>query len=82
MHMFTKLPLIATIILLLSSCGSWQHSYKDESTFYAENNACIAEANRVYPPLMDRYGSDRNNLSRAFYAENCMKAKGWRLVSN
>ena len=76
-----KLTLIASITLL-SSCGSWQHSYKDGSTFYAENNACLAESNRVYPPLFNSYGRDTNNISRTYYATDCMNAKGWRLVSN
>jgi hypothetical protein len=45
-------------------------------------NILYGASYRVYPPLMDQYGSDRNNISRIYYAEDCMKAKGWRLVSN
>ena len=111
---YLRLILISSLTFLVSGCGgSWQHAYKNESTFYAENNSCIAQANRVYPPLMSvpsSYGNnntettcrqqgielvcttsdspsyyvdssyDTNQYSRSSYAENCMKAKGWKLV--
>ena len=59
---YFRFILIGSITFLVSGCGgTWQHSYKDESTFYTEKNSCIAEANRVFPPLMSVPSSYGNN---------------------
>jgi len=51
-----------SLILFLSSCNSsWQHSTKNEDTYYSEKNACLAEANKVYPPLISTPSNYGNN---------------------
>ena len=62
---YLRIILIGTLTFLVSGCGgTWQHSYKKESTFYTEKNSCIAEANRVFPPLMSTPSSYGNNSTR------------------
>ena len=64
-NLYLRLILIGSITLLVSSCGgTYQHSYKGDSDFYADINSCQAEANKVFPPLMSVPSSYGNNTTQ------------------
>ena len=64
---------ILLFYLLLSACSSSKlvmPSNKSENDYYADENACKAEAKRALP----------GGWGESEYRENCMLAKGYRWV--
>ena len=96
---FCRLIISGIALTLLGGCGgTWSHTYKGETTFLSEKNACKVQANQAYPPVMSSsssncygYGNnyncysnsyDVNVFSRSNFWDDCMKSKGWVYTSN
>ena len=91
---FYRLVITGIALTMLSGCGgTWSHACKNESSFYADKNACQIQSNQAYPPLMSSsntscygYGNsmncnsnsyDMNVFARSTFWDECMKSKSW-----